>query len=84
VTEVPGFAQHRAEELRCLMAAAVPHRERRGSTEFCSLVTATEPEEMAWSCVRGGAGGGWLHQRVEDKEQAPQGSGHSPKLSECK
>jgi len=36
--EVPVFAQRRAEELRGgLMAAAAPHRERRGSAELCSL-----------------------------------------------
>ena len=36
--EVPGFAQRRAEELRGgLMAAAAPHRERRGSAELCSV-----------------------------------------------
>ena len=36
--EGPGFAQHRAEELRGgLMAAAAPHREWRGSTELCSV-----------------------------------------------
>jgi len=36
--EVPGCAQPRAEELRGgLMAAAAPHRERRGSTEFSSV-----------------------------------------------
>ena len=30
--EAPGFAQHRAEELReGLMAAAAPHRERRAA-----------------------------------------------------
>jgi len=32
------FAQRRAEELRGgLMAAAAPHRERRGSAELCSV-----------------------------------------------
>jgi len=36
--EVSGFAQPRAEELRgALMAAAAPHRERRGSAEPCSV-----------------------------------------------
>ena len=38
------------------MAAAAPHRERRGSAELC-CVTATGPEGTAWSCVRGGAVG---------------------------
>jgi len=36
--EVLWFAQPRAEELRGgLMVAAAPHRERRVSTELCSL-----------------------------------------------
>jgi len=36
--EAPVCAQPRAEELRGgLMAAAAPHRERRGSAELCSL-----------------------------------------------
>jgi len=36
--EVPWCAQCRAEELRGgLMAAAAPHRERRGSAELCSV-----------------------------------------------
>jgi len=36
--EVPRCAQPRAEELRGgLMAAAAPHRERRGSAELCSV-----------------------------------------------
>ena len=36
--EVPGFAHPRAEELRGdLTAAAAPHREQRGSAEFCSV-----------------------------------------------
>ena len=35
---VPRCAQRRAEELRGgLMAAAAPHRERRGSAELCSV-----------------------------------------------
>ena len=38
VAEALGCAQCRAEELRGgLMAAAAPHRERRGSAELCSL-----------------------------------------------
>jgi len=38
MAEVPGFVQPRAEELRGgLIATAAPHRERRGSTELCSL-----------------------------------------------
>ena len=36
--EAPRRAQRRAEELRGgLMAAAAPHRERRGSAELCSV-----------------------------------------------
>ena len=36
--EAAVFAQPRAEELRGgLMAAAAPHRERRGSAELCSV-----------------------------------------------
>jgi len=38
VAEGPGPVQPRAEELRGgLMAAAAPHRERRGSVELCSV-----------------------------------------------
>jgi len=38
MSEVPGFVQPRAEELRGgLMAAAAPHREWRGSAELCSV-----------------------------------------------
>jgi len=38
VPEGPVFAQRRAEEAReGLMAAAAPHRERRGSAELCSV-----------------------------------------------
>ena len=38
VAEARVFAQRRAEELRGgLMAAAAPHRERRGSAELCSV-----------------------------------------------
>ena len=56
MAEVSRFVQPRAEELRGgLMAAAAPHRERRGGTELCSLVTVSGPEGTAWSCVRGGA-----------------------------
>jgi len=37
-SEISCFLQPRAEELRGgLMAAAAPHRERRGSAELCSL-----------------------------------------------
>jgi len=38
VTQIPRIAQPRAEELRGgLMEAAAPHREWRGSAEFCYL-----------------------------------------------
>jgi len=38
VAEVPWCAGPRTEELRGgLMAAAAPHRERRGSAELCSV-----------------------------------------------
>ena len=38
VAGVSWFAQPRAEELRGgLMAAAAPHRERRGRAELCSV-----------------------------------------------
>ena len=45
--EGPWFVQSKTEEaevrphgaLQFLMAAAAPHRERRGSTDLCSLVT---------------------------------------------
>jgi len=32
-----------------------PHKEQRGSTELCSLVTATGLKGTARSCVRGGS-----------------------------
>ena len=65
------FAKPIAEQLRGgLMAAAAPHRERRGSAELC-CVTATGPEGMAWSCVRGGAGKGG-RQRVCTRGQQAQ------------
>ena len=67
------------------MAAAAPHRERRGSAELS--VTATGPEGTAWSCVRGGAAGRQetvLPQRAVGMEQAARGSGHSSKLLEYK
>jgi len=44
-------------------------------------MTATRPEGMAWSCVRGGAAGGvgqGLLQRAVGMEQNAQGYGHSP------
>ena len=44
-------------------------------------MTATGPEGTAWSCVRGGTGGGEgqvVHQRAVGTERAAQGSGHGP------
>jgi len=38
------------------MEAAAPHREQRGSTELCSIVTATGPERDTQNCVREGSG----------------------------
>lgn len=40
-----------------------------GSAELCSLQTATGPEGMPWSCVRGGS---------EGQGMIPEGGGHSP------
>ena len=71
-----------------LMAAMAPHREQRGSTELCSLMTAAGPAGRAWRCVRGGSSWvlgkgsspiGWL-----GMEQTHQGSDHSPTLLEFK
>ena len=62
-----------------LMAAAAPHREQRGSTEQCSLLTG--PEGIAWSCDREGSG--WISgndSSPEDGqalEQSLQGRGHT-------
>ena len=47
-------------------------------------MAVTGPEGMAWSCVRGGAAGGWgqgLHRRAVGMERAAQGCGHGP---ECR
>jgi len=47
----------------------------------------TGPEGTAWSCVKGGLGGGLgqgLHQRLVGMERAAQGSRHSPELMEFK
>ena len=44
-------------------------------------MTATGPERMAWSCVRGGATGGWgqgLHQRAVGMEGLPRAAGTAP------
>mgnify|MGYP001858540365 CR=1 FL=1 len=40
------------------MVATAPHREQRCSAELCFLETAVGPEGTAWSCARGGEGGG--------------------------
>ena len=72
---------YRAEELRGgLMAAAAPHRERRGSAELCSVWQRQGPRERHGD-VRGGAAGGegkGLHHRTVGMERAAQGCGHSP------
>jgi len=51
-------------------------------------VTATGPEGTACSCVRGGSGWvlgkGYSPETVWALAQAPQGSGHCPKLLEFK
>ena len=52
---------------------------RSGGQRWALLcVTATGPEGTAWSCVRGGAAGGWGKGAV-GMERAAQGSGHGPK-----
>jgi len=40
-----------------LMAACSSSQGVWASAELCSQVTATGPEGIAWSCVRGGPGG---------------------------
>lgn len=62
------------------MQPTVPERVWRGSAELCCLVTATEPEGTAMSCVRGGGikgrfltGGRWVQNRLP-------GQGHSTEL----
>lgn len=52
---VPWFVQPRTEKAEALWWPAAPHREQRGGADLCSLVTAAVPEEMAWSCIRGGS-----------------------------
>ena len=53
----PGLLSPEQRRLRGhLMAAAAPHRERRGSTELCSLVSAAGLKGTVCSCVRGGSG----------------------------
>jgi len=47
-----------------------PHREWRGSTDLCSLMTATRPEGTAWSCVRGES------DSVLGKGSSPEDSGY--------
>jgi len=65
--QAPGCAQRRAEELRGgLMAAAAPHRERRGSAELYSVWHRQGPREQRGAVPREGqlwAGDG-LHQRA--------------------
>ena len=58
MSEVPGFVQPRAEELRGgLMAAAAPHREW-GAALSSAPCGSDRSEGTAWSCVRGGVAGG--------------------------
>jgi len=70
------------------LVCSTQSREAEGRPHgLCSLVSATEPEVMAWNCVRGGSCGGQgqvLLQRVVGMEQAAQGSEHSSKLTEFK
>lgn len=57
-----------------------------GSAELCYVGTVTGPEGST-CCISGGLGGSqekMLHQRVVDIDQAAQGSGHSPVLSELR
>jgi len=71
VLQPPGSCSPEQSWLRGgLMAATAPHRERRSSAELCSLVTATGPGGMAWSCNRDGSG------CVLGKGPAPEGCGH--------
>jgi len=68
--EGPGFTQSRAEELRgVLMAAAAPHRERRGSAELCSLWQRQGPRERHGAVSGEGQWG-------LGKGSAPEGGGH--------
>jgi len=62
------LVQPRAEELRGGLMAACS-----SSQELCSLVTATGPEEMVWSYVRGWSGGQGkaVPQRVVGMAQLP-------------
>ena len=57
-----------------MMAYSSSLEEQRGSTDLCSLVAATGPEGMAWSCVGGGSR--WALGKVF----SPEGGGHGPKL----
>lgn len=59
-------------------------RRPRGGTELCSLMAVTRPEGMAWACIREGSGRvlrkGTSSKGGQALEQAPQDSGHTPKL----
>ena len=62
------------------MAAAAPHRERRGSAEFLSLWPRQGPNE--WHGAVSGEGQLGVRVRLCTMEQAARGTGHSPELSE--
>lgn len=67
------------------MVAVAPYREWRGAL---SVVTATRPEGMAWSCLRRKSGWGSGKEPSPEGDQAlardPQGTGHGPRLTEFK
>ena len=62
------------EDKTLMMAYSSSLEEQRGSTDLCSLVAATGPEGMAWSCVGGGSR--WALGKVF----SPKGGGHGTKL----
>ena len=70
-----------------MVACSSLWEEWTGSTELCSLVTATEPKGTAWSCVRERSG--WVLGKGSSPESdgqpwAAQGCGHRPKLMDFK
>ena len=78
-----GLVEPRAEEVRGgLTAAVAPHEGSGGAVLSSALCDSDRAKGTAWSCVRGGAAGGWgqgLLQRVVGMERAAQGCGHGPK-----
>lgn len=79
LTEVLWLVQPRADEASWLPAAS--HKGR--GDELCSLVAATGPKGMTWSCVGGESSVGQgkvLNQRCVGMQQAAQGRVHNPKL----